>query len=113
LHRHKLIDDRTFAGQWIYDRTKYKPKSRLLIQRELLQKGIDPQTVNEITHDIDDEENAFLAGRKKADQQKSLPYGEFYKKMASFLGRRGFSADVVHMTVIKLWSSVNKHDNLT
>jgi regulatory protein len=43
----KLIDDAVFASDWIESRIKYKPRSRALIKRELLEKGIKKEIVEQ------------------------------------------------------------------
>ena len=103
-----LIDDKAFAESWIKDRLSYRPKSRMMIRRELLQKGVDRETATGVTDDIDDGESAFNAGIKKAKLLQSLEYPEFYKRLAGYLGRRGYSGDVVHGAVIRLWSYISK-----
>ena len=40
LKKLNLIDDKVFAENWTRDRTTYRPKSRMMIRRELLQKGL-------------------------------------------------------------------------
>ena len=61
-----LINDKAFAESWMKDRLSYRPKSRMMIRRELLQKGVDRETAAGVTDDIDDGESAFNAGIKKA-----------------------------------------------
>jgi regulatory protein len=103
-----LIDDRAFAESWMKDRLSFRPKSRMMIRRELLQKGVDRETAARVTGDIDDGESAFNAGIKKAKLLQNLEYPEFYKRLAGYLGRRGYSGDVVHGAVSMLWSYVFK-----
>lgn len=98
-----LINDKAFAESWTDDRISFKPKSRLMIKRELLQKGVDHQTANQVTDDIDDGESAYNAGIKKAKLIRNLEYPEFYKRLAAYLGRRGYGGDVVHGAVTRLW----------
>ncbi len=102
-----LINDKAFAESWAQDRMSFKPKSRLMIKRELLQKGVDGETAGQVTDDIDDGESAYNAGIKKAKLIKDLEYFEFYKRLAAYLGRRGYSGDVVHGAVARLWRYIS------
>lgn len=108
LRKLKLLDDEAFAEQWKNDRVRFKPKSRIMIQRELIQKGVNAHTIQYVTQTIDDEANAYNAGLKKAGQLRSQGYKEFYRKMSGYLGRRGYSSDVVYAVVARLWKSLNK-----
>lgn len=103
----KLLDDEAFAKQWKNDRIKFKPKSRMLIQHELIQKGVDAHTIQSVTQAIDDEANAYAAGRKKAEQLRTLDYKEFYRRLSGYLGRRGYSSDVVYSAIARLWKPEN------
>jgi len=103
-----LINDGAFAESWTKDRISFKPKSRLMIKRELLQKGVDHETASKVTDDIDDGENAYNAGIKKAKLIRNLEYPEFYKRLAAYLGRRGYSGDVVHGAVTRLWGYIRE-----
>lgn len=103
----RLIDDKSFAESWTKDRLTFKPRSRLMIKRELLLKGVDQETAGAATEDIDDAESAFQAGLKKARLLKNLEYPDFYRKLAGFLGRRGYGGDAVHGAVKRLWSHMS------
>jgi regulatory protein len=103
LKEMSLINDKVFAEEWIRNRISYKPKSRLMITRELLQKGIDYDLAREIANGVNDEESAYKAGVKKAKLLKSAGYSEFSKRMGAYLARRGFGSDTIRSTVSKLW----------
>lgn len=103
-----LVNDGAFAESWTKDRISFKPKSRLMIKRELLQKGVDHETASKVTDDIDDGESAYNAGIKKAKLIRNLEYPEFYKRLAAYLVRRGYSGDVVHGAVTRLWRYIRE-----
>jgi regulatory protein len=103
----RLIDDKSFAESWTKDRLTFKPRSRLMIKRELLLKGVDKETAGAVIEEIDDGESAYQAGLKKARLLKNLEYPDFYRKLAGYLGRRGYSGDVVHGAVKRLWSYIS------
>ena len=105
-----LVDDRAFAVSWVVDRVTYKQKSSVMIRHELLQKGIDVETVNLVIADINDEANALKAGIKKARLLSNINYLEFSRRLAPYLGRRGYSVDVVHKVIPLLWDTVNQEN---
>lgn len=107
----KLVDDEAFAESWMQDRLLYRPKSRMMIRRELIQKGVDNEIASRITEEVDDSESAFNAGIKKAKLLRNLEYQEFYRRLAAYLGRRGYGGEVVHGAVKRAWQSIS--GNLT
>jgi len=109
LRKLKLLDDKAFAEQWKTDRVRFKHKSRTMIQRELAQKGVNAHTIQHVTQTMDDEANAYAAGLKKAGQLRTQDYEEFYRKISGYLGRRGYSSDVVYAVIARLWKSRNKN----
>ena len=105
-----LVDDRAFAVNWMIDRVTYKQKSSAIIRQELLQKGIEPEIANLAIAGVNDEANAFIAGTKKARLLGNISYLEFSRRLASYLGRRGYSGEVVHKVISRLWDMVNKEN---
>jgi len=103
LKNSKLLDDTAFAKAWVNDRIRYKPKSRLMIQRELMQKGISEDNIADATTGIDDVASAYQAGLKKAKLLRSEDHLKFSIHLSAYLGRRGYSGEVVRSVVNKLW----------
>jgi len=101
----QLIDDRAFSEMWTRDRVAHRHKSSLMIRHELMQKGVDAGTIESVTADIDDEANALTAGMSKARLLRNLDYTEFYKRLASYLSRKGYGAELVRGVVRRLWDS--------
>ena len=99
----QLIDDRAFSQIWARDRVSHRHKSSLMVRHELMQKGVDSGTIESVTCDIDDEANALRAGATKARQLGKLEYAEFYKRLASYLSRKGFGTELVRRVVKRLW----------
>jgi regulatory protein len=86
-----LLDDRKFARFWVDNRQQFRPRGTRALRSELRQKGISSDVVDEALEGIgDEEENAYLAGRVKAVAWESVDDREFFRKMVSFLARRGF-----------------------
>ncbi|MGB2854192.1 MAG: RecX family transcriptional regulator, partial [Dehalococcoidia bacterium] len=51
---------------------------------------------------VDDEESAYRAARRKG-HNLGKDYETFRQKLGAFLGRRGFSYDVINRTIERLW----------
>jgi regulatory protein len=101
----KLLDDRLFAESWKNDRLAFKPRSRSAIRRELVNKGVDVDVIEEATSGVDDLETALLIAQKRAHRLKQLEYPDFYRRLAGYLGRRGYSGEVINTTIKKVWKT--------
>ncbi len=106
LKEQKLIDDAEFAQYWRDNRLSFNPRSKRMIKLELRRKGVDVATIDEISNGIDDEESAYKVGLKRARILASLSYDEFYKYLYNYLGRRGFSYDVINCVRARLWNEL-------
>jgi regulatory protein len=104
-----LIDDKRFAEIWVRSRTTYRQKSKFMIKRELLQKGVPTDIIDDALAIVNDEESALSVGLKKAKLLKDIDYGTFFTRMSSFLARRGYNSDVARSVTIKLWESRSKN----
>ena len=105
LKKLKLIDDSSFSEMWARERVVHRHKSSLMIKRELMQKGVDGAIIERVIGNIDDEANALRAGVSKARHLKELDYPEFYKRLAAYLGRKGYGSELVRGVVVRLWES--------
>ena len=59
-----LLDDAAFAQSWRESRERNRPRSRMVLQRELYQRGVSRTVANEALEDLDEEANAMSAGTK-------------------------------------------------
>jgi regulatory protein len=103
LKEQKLVDDTVFAQFWRESRENFKPRSRRLIEAELRQKGVDAETIAEVTARFDDELGAYKAAQRKARSLKSLDYPSFRKRLGTFLRQRGFSYELINHTIERVW----------
>ena len=58
LREQSLADDLAFAQFWRDNRLSFRPKSRRLIQKELRDKRVSPEIIEQVTNDIDDDQTA-------------------------------------------------------
>ena len=103
LREQNLSDDLAFAQFWKDNRLSFRPKSKRLIKRELGDKKIEAEIIEEVTKDIDDEEIAYRLGSGRLPALAHLDYPHFYRRLSSYLAYRGFSYQVIKRTASLLW----------
>jgi regulatory protein len=111
LDRLELVNDHDFASFWIENREQFSPRGAQALKNELRMKGVKRDIVDELVSDEQDEELAMQAARKKAlslTKQPDMDYATFYRRLGSFLQRRGFDYEVTSRTVKALWRDLNE-----
>jgi regulatory protein len=103
LREQNLSDDFTFAQFWKDNRLSFRPKSKRLIKKELRDKKIATEIIEQVTDDIDDEEIAYKLGSSRLPALAHLDYPDFYRRLSSYLAYRGFNYEVIRDTVARLW----------
>lgn len=93
-----LVDDETFAQDWVASRQQRRHLSRSALRRELRTKGVDREHVDAAlaTVDLDDELAAAraLAGRKASSMAGLDPLVR-RRRLSGVLARRGFGPGVI------------------
>ncbi|MDP2585707.1 MAG: RecX family transcriptional regulator [Candidatus Levybacteria bacterium] len=96
----KFIDDEEFAKGWIDSRLRFKPRSARLIKLELKQKGISPETVDNLELTIEDDlESARKLVEKRLGRVKNLPKQKIYEKTGRYLASKGFNWDIIKKSI--------------
>jgi regulatory protein len=103
LKEQNLSDDFTFAKFWKDNRLSFRPKSKRLIKKELRDKKVAAEIIEQVTEDIDDEEIAYKLGSRRLPALAHLDYPDFYRHLSSYLTYRGFSYQVIRGTAARLW----------
>ncbi|MCA9919133.1 MAG: RecX family transcriptional regulator [Anaerolineales bacterium] len=98
-----LLDDAAFARYWVDQRETFKPRSKIALQQELRQKGLERTLIDEVTAELDEFAAAQQAAEPKARRWSNLPEQQFRQKLGGFLQRRGFGYDVVREVTKALW----------
>lgn len=105
LKKKGMVNDKEFAKAWAEARRKTKLKGIKAIRAELFQKGIDKETIEEVTRvesqKSSEEGLAKQALEKKMKYWKNLPTLEFHKKAFEFLLRKGFDYETVRSVIEK------------
>jgi regulatory protein len=99
-----LLNDHDFARIWVENRNTFRPRGRRALRMELRQKGL-PESVIETTLEetTDEQALALTAARKHLRKLQGLDWMDFRKKMAGFLGRRGFPYEVIASVTRQVW----------
>ena len=97
------LDDVAFAHFWRESREAHRPRSAALIRRELAQKGVSREVVEEAVAGLDDDATAYRAGKGRLPSLRGLDYVTFRRRLEGYLKRRGFGASVTGRTVNRLW----------
>jgi regulatory protein len=103
LKEQNLSDDFAFAKFWRDDRLSFRPKSKRLIKKELRDKKVASEIIEQVTGDMDDEDIAYKLGSSRLSALAHLDYPDFYRRLSSYLAYRGFSYEVIKHTASLLW----------
>ena len=103
LREQNLSDDFAFARFWKENRLSFKPKSKRLIKKELRDKKVTAEIIEQVTEDIDDEAIAYKLGSSRMLALVHLDYPAFYRRLSSYLAYRGFSYEVIKHTAALVW----------
>jgi regulatory protein len=103
LKEQGLVDDAAFAQFWRENREAFSPRSRWLTGRELRQKGIESEVIDQAVGDLDESDGAYRAALAKAGHWPLLDYQSFRRRLGDYLRRRGFGYGVIVRTVERIW----------
>ena len=104
LAEYKFLDDKKFAKLWTGSRLKTKNKPYWIIERELKQKGISPNLIEEIMPQKTDKnkidlESARQLAEKKSRYYRNLDAAKRKEKVSNYLYRKGFNYDTIKKVV--------------
>ncbi len=92
------IRDRQFAEKWIQRRIKSNPRGRKLLKQELIEKGVDRKTAEQVINEVNAEVEAKLAlqiAEKQAKKYKHLTNQAAQRRLYGYLARRGYDSDLI------------------
>lgn len=97
-----LIDDFKFSRWFIDQRRTFRPKSKRLIEIELLKKGVDKKVTQEVFSNYNSKTEKELAKRlteKGYQKYLKLPPRERKQKLTAYLLQRGFEWETVKAVI--------------
>ena len=98
LIRSRHIRDQKYAENWIAHRQKSNPRGKTVLKRELVDKGIDRETAEQVVAKVETEDETEVAlqiAKKRVKQYRQLPVHVAKRRLHGFLARRGFGAEIV------------------
>ena len=105
-----MLDDGAFARAWVENRQLGSPRGRQGLAAELRQKGVAPEVIAAVLDEAVEEESeagqALELARGRAHALRGLDRPAFFRRLQSFLARRGFSAEVVFQVARQVWEEV-------
>ena len=98
-----LVDDESFAKEWVASRRGPKSLSTARLKRELAGKGISPSVIDEALSEADGSEAdvALELARRRAKSLIGKDKATMTRRLAAQLERRGFSPTIVRRAVIQ------------
>ncbi len=109
LKRQSLVNDQEFAMLWAESRDRQRPCSAAAIRRELVAKGVAPETAASAASIVDDEESAMRSGARFARQIADTDFVSLHRKLDGYLQRRGYSGGVRRRTISSLWEDLSRN----
>jgi len=107
LEEKGYLDDREFAMTFAEDQLTRKNIGPIRLRAELGKKRVSDAIIDDVVHEIyqkyDVLELALAAARKKAGSLKRVEDRTAYRRLTSYLARRGFSRDVINRVVDEVW----------
>jgi len=104
LNKNQLLNDGQFAQRWVENRTALKPRGHRLMAMELRQKGLGETDIQSALSEApEDEELAYQAMKHRFHRYAQMSYEDYQKKAGAYLGRKGFSYDVISPVLRQVW----------
>ncbi len=101
LEHSQVLDDLSFATDWVENRNTFRPRGRKMLRFELRKKGVEGDLIEQALHDFDEEKAALLAAEKAYPRYRSLPQEIAEKRLLAYLARRGFAYGLCRQVVRK------------
>jgi regulatory protein len=96
-----LLNDDAFAASWVASRRALKPRSKWMLERELMEKGVSSESISSALHEIDPEsELKTLVEVVRRKRQQSV-YQDT-QKLIAYLGRQGYSYELIKRALEQL-----------
>ena len=99
MESYGYVNDETFAEEWVQSRINSKPKGRMVLKRELANKGIEEDTIENILNETLSEpvqhDLVLDLARKKIKSYRNDDTISAKRKLYAFLSRQGFGYDII------------------
>ena len=100
LFEYGYLNDEEFAEAYINDRINFNPRGNFLVKKELREKGVAEDIVNEKIKELfpaeKEKELAKKAAKKKRETlNKDLEKNKIYQKIGSYLQTKGYASYII------------------
>ena len=105
LRRAGLVDDPTFAEQWVENRAAFKPKGKRALKAELRAKGVPAKDIEAALVGVDETAAARQSAAARAPRliRQKLSKMDFKRRLGEYLARRGFDYETITGAVERAW----------
>ena len=100
LFEYKYLNDAEFAEAYINDRINFNPRGNFLVKKELREKGVAENIVDEKIKKLFPEEKEMELAKKAAEKKigtlnKDLEKNKIYQKVGSYLQAKGYASYII------------------
>ena len=100
LFEYGYLNDEEFAEAYINDRINFNPRGSFLVKKELRERGIAENIVNEKIKELFPEEKEMELAKKAAERKretlnKDLEKNKVYQKTGSYLQGKGYASYII------------------
>ena len=96
-----LINDQEFARSWIANRQILRPRSRRMLEKELLAKGVAQADIQAALGELDGEDELQMLIRV-IERKRHLPQYRQAEKLMAYLARQGYSYELIKKALTRL-----------
>ena len=100
LFEYKYLNDEEFAEAYINDRINFNPRGSFLIKKELKERGVAENIVDQKIKELFPEEKEMELAKKAAKKKietlnKDLEKNKIYQKVGSYLQAKGYASYII------------------
>jgi regulatory protein len=103
LKEKSLVDDYNFARMWVKSRIQGNNHGFFRIRQELLEKGIDKDTIEDVVQLLNKDFNEYDTAKQLIESRLKSVCGldkdKAQRRLYSYLKRRGFSDSVIYKVI--------------
>ncbi|WP_372699966.1 regulatory protein RecX [Arthrobacter sp. JSM 101049] len=103
----QLIDDAAFADAWVRSRARTRGLSRLMLRRELRDKGISDELADAALEQVSSDDEFEMARELVEKKARTMPAGldhdKGVRRLVSMLGRKGYGPGIAFRVVNEVW----------
>jgi regulatory protein len=103
LDRYGYLNDEDYARMLVDSRTRHNPRGITALREELISKGVDEVTIDSAVEGVDERDAARRAVERGLYRWRREDRKSFFRKVMTFLGRRGFPYDVSAEVCREAW----------